>query len=380
MGMHSLPRSRSVVTRTIAAGGAAFCFGMVSDLTAPSANALSIVIPAGVIGNGNTTQINILSGNIINPQIGGQNLSNNSTIGNAASGNGNYSTTSVTSTGSGGAGGGTTGNGNTTQIDILSGNIINPQISFGGSNSSNNSTIGNTASNNGNHSTTSVTSTGSGGAGGGTIGNGNTTQIDILSGNIINPQISFGGSNSSNNSTIGNTASNNGGNSTTTVTSTGGSGTGQGPVGTIGNGNTTQKSLLSANIFNPQLSFGGSNSGNNSATGNTASNNGGNSTTSVTSTGGSGTGQGPLGTIGNGNTTQQGFLSANIVNPQQISGSGSGHSPAVASPQLFFSPGGSVNTTSGNAASNNGSFGSTLGSLAGLGTRPASGQTAASHH
>ncbi|MBV9089972.1 MAG: hypothetical protein JO044_08740 [Mycobacteriaceae bacterium] len=319
MGMHSLPRSRSVVTRTIAAGGAAFCFGMVSDLTAPSANALSIVIPAGVIGNGNTTQINILSGNIINPQIGGQNLSNNSTIGNAASGNGNYSTTSVTSTGSGGAGGGTTGNGN-------------------------------------------------------------TTQIDILSGNIINPQISFGGSNSSNNSTIGNTASNNGGNSTTTVTSTGGSGTGQGPVGTIGNGNTTQKSLLSANIFNPQLSFGGSNSGNNSATGNTASNNGGNSTTSVTSTGGSGTGQGPLGTIGNGNTTQQGFLSANIVNPQQISGSGSGHSPAVASPQLFFSPGGSVNTTSGNAASNNGSFGSTLGSLAGLGTRPASGQTAASHH
>ena len=65
--------------------------------------------------------------------IGGSNVSNNSTINNVAIGNGNNSSTTVTAS-SGTTAGGTTGNGNTTQIDILSGNIFNPQISIGGSN------------------------------------------------------------------------------------------------------------------------------------------------------------------------------------------------------------------------------------------------------
>ena len=97
--------------------------------------------------------------------------------------------------------GGATGNGNVTQINILSYNIFNPQFSINGSNVGDNTTINNVAINNGNDSQTTVT--GTDGAGttffGGAIGNGNTTQIAFFSGNIFNPQFSLFGDNVGNN-------------------------------------------------------------------------------------------------------------------------------------------------------------------------------------
>ncbi len=46
MGIHRMPRKRSVMTRTVAvggvaAGGAACCLGLLGDGTAPTANAFS---------------------------------------------------------------------------------------------------------------------------------------------------------------------------------------------------------------------------------------------------------------------------------------------------------------------------------------------------
>ena len=199
MGIHRMPRKPSIMTRTVAAGGAACCFGLLADVTSSTADASSTTL----VVNGNTIQINILSGNIINPQLslGGLNSSNNSTIGNISTLNGNGNTTTVTSTGTGsGTTGTTVSNGNTTQIDFLSGNIINPQLSLGGLNSSNNSTIGNISAGNGNGNTTAVTSTaapsgttplGRSSLPGVTVANGNSKQTGILSGNIINPQLSF---------------------------------------------------------------------------------------------------------------------------------------------------------------------------------------------
>ena len=122
MGRHRVPRKKqSILVRTLGVGGAT----------------LSIVLPAG---NGNATQINILEGNVFDPQLGlggdGGNTSHNSTIGNLIFGLGNGSPEGT----SGGALfgpialGGATGNGNVTQINILSYNIFNPQFSINGSN------------------------------------------------------------------------------------------------------------------------------------------------------------------------------------------------------------------------------------------------------
>jgi hypothetical protein len=188
MGIHKAPRTPSVLTRGIVVGGAAVCCGVVAEMTPPTADALSILISGR---DGNTTQINVLEGNIIDPQlsIGGDNVSNNSTVTNVAIGNGNYSSTQINLTGKTQSGS-TVGNGNTTQIDILSGNIINPQISFGGSNYSNNSSINNVSVGNGNHSITVVTSTSGSGTNiaDSTIGSGNTSQTANHSGNITNSQ------------------------------------------------------------------------------------------------------------------------------------------------------------------------------------------------
>lgn len=100
-GAHRMPRKQATLSRAIAVGGAACCIGAVAEGTAPSAEALSIVLPGGGLnGNGNTTQLNILEGNVINPQFSfwDGNTGSNSIIGNITKGNGNHSSTKVLST------------------------------------------------------------------------------------------------------------------------------------------------------------------------------------------------------------------------------------------------------------------------------------------
>jgi hypothetical protein len=332
MGTHRMPRKRSVMTRTVAAGGvaaggAACCLGLLGDGTTPTANAFSATFVEG----GETIQLNILEGNVIDPQFGlGGTSSNNSTIGNIFTGHGNGNITGVNSTGTGsGTTNTTVNNGNTIQINILSGNIFNPQLSLLGGNSSNNSTLGNLSSNNGNGNTTGVNYTGTGsGTTNTTVNNGNSEQIDILSGNVFNPQLSLLGGNSSNNSTIGNMSDSNGNGNITGINSTGtgyGTGSGQTTNATVSNGNTKQTEFGSGNIFNPQFSLLGGNTGNNFTLGNIATRNGNGNGTGVTSTTtGFGT---PIGnsvdlTVANGNTQQKTNLSGNIVNPQLSFGSG----------------------------------------------------------
>ena len=96
----------------------------------------------GASGNGNVTQINILSFNIFNPQlsVNGGNYSNNTTVSNVAVGNGNYSDNSGSSGGTM-MFGGSFGNGNTRQVSLFSGNIFNPQFSLFGDNYSNNTAV-----------------------------------------------------------------------------------------------------------------------------------------------------------------------------------------------------------------------------------------------
>jgi hypothetical protein len=336
MGIHRMPRKPSVMTRTVAAGGvaaggAACCLGLLGDGTLPTANAFSASF---VEPNGTTVQLNILQGNVINPQFNpGGNSSNTSTIGNlfAGQGNGNTTNVGVTSTGSGS---GTTNvavsNGNVVQINILSGNVFNPQLSLFGGNSSTTSTIGNAAIGNGNGNPTNVgvVSTGSGSqTTNTTVSNGNSTQIDILSGNVFNPQLSLFGGNSSTTSTIGNAAIGNGnGNPTNVGVTSTGSGS-QTTNTTVSNGNSTQTAFGSGNVFNPQLSLFGGNSSNTSTLGNAAIGNGNGNFTGVgvTSTG-TGTGSGVTVGVTNteGNSNQKTNLSGNIINPQLSSGLGSG--------------------------------------------------------
>ena len=291
--------------RAVAAGGAVACIGVAYELGTPIAEALSIVIPLGdATGSGNTITINIFEGNIFDPQLGllGGNVSNNTTMGNIAAGNGNGVTSEPSSAGSGLLGG-MAGNGNTMQINILSYNIFNPQASMSGGNVSNNTTVGNVAMGNGNNS--SVLS-----AGGfwsawasGMTGNGNTTQLAFLSGNIFNPQWSMSGANVSNNTAISNVAIGNGNQSSHQVLSAGFLGTTL-FGGLRGNGNTNQVAAVASNIVNPQWSFGGGNTSNNTAVTNNASGNGNGSNTDVSSSGGLGNNSSIGGTSGNGNTTQ----------------------------------------------------------------------------
>jgi hypothetical protein len=327
-------RRRSVLTRTVAAGGAAICIGAAYDMGTPTAEALSILLPGPTVdGVGTTTRINILEGNIFGPQIGflGGSTSSNSTIGNVAMNLGNNIVNSLLSREI--RLGGAAGNGNTTQINILSYNIFNPQFSLG-PNVSNNTTVNNVAMGNGNNSTTDATTAGGllpwfGGA----AGNGNTIQYSFLSGNIFNPQWSLFGQNLSNNTAITNVAIGNGNYSATTLAL-------GGFFGAFlfggGNGNTMQFGFFVSNIYNPQFSWGAGNISNNTAETNTASGNGNNSTNGVTG-GGLGTAVG--GTIGNGNSTQVSTGSGNIFNDQinvgPFGGTGTGIIPvATASPTV----------------------------------------------
>ncbi|MGV0795187.1 hypothetical protein [Mycolicibacterium sp. XJ1819] len=305
-GSHRRSRRRSMLTRTVIAGGAALCIGAVYELSIPTAEALSILLPGRTVdGVSNSTRINILEGNIFHPQFGGNNISNNTTFGNVVIGQANNIVNELWSQEI--RLGGATGNGNVTQINILSYNIFNPQISFA-RNVSNNTSVNNVSAGNGNNNSTSVATAG----GilpwfGGPTGNGNTVQFSFFSGNIFNPQWSLLG-NESNNTTITNVSFGNGNYSTATVGFGGWFGTfvmGQ------GNGNTTQFGFFVSNIWNPQFSFGGGNISRNTAVTNSSSNNGNNSSNQ----GGSGSGI-TVGTVGNGNTNQGASSSGNIFNDQ----------------------------------------------------------------
>lgn len=316
VGAHRKPRKgRSAFARTVAASGAAICIGAAYDLSTPSADALSILLPGPTVnGVGNTTRINILEGNIFNPQLGitGGTSSSNRTIGNVITGQGNNIINQLLSAQLNLAG--ATGNGNTTQINILSYNIFNPQFSFIGPNISNNTSVNNVAMNNGNNSATAASS----GGGllpwlGGAAGNGNTTQFSFFSGNIFNPQWSMlGGGNISNNTTFTNVAIGNGNFSQATLSAGGWFAT---FLFGGGNGNTNQFGFFVSNIYNPQFTFGGGNISNNTAGTNTANGNGNNSSNDATG--------GGVGTTGNGNTNQGAVGAGNINNDQVNIGPGS---------------------------------------------------------
>jgi hypothetical protein len=319
-GAHRVPRKRSALARIVAGGGAVVCIAVAYEVSSPIAEALSIVIPVGDAGgSGNTIQINILEGNIFDPQLGinGGNVSNNSTVGNVAIGNGNGVSSVMSSASPSQMMLGTTaGNGNTIQINILSYNIFNPQLSMTGNNVSNNTTIGNVAMGNGNNSTNKVLSAGDFWTAwvSGMTGNGNTTQMAFFSGNIFNPQWSLVGANVSNNTAITNVAKNNGNKSNHQVLSAGFWGANL-FGGLRGNGNTIQIAAVASNIINPQFSFGGGNTSNNTAVTNEASGNGNGSSTDVTSSGPLGN-TSVAGSSGNGNTTQIATGSGNINNDQ----------------------------------------------------------------
>ena len=301
---------QKIVVRTLAVGGVAACIGFLAEMTAPDADALSILLPAG---NGNATQINILEGNIFNPQFGaGGNVSNNTTIANVFFGQGNHSSQGTSGGGLFGplALGGASGNGNVTQINILSFNIFNPQLSVNGGNYSNNTTVSNVAVGNGNYSDNSGSSGGTT-MFGGSFGNGNTRQVSLFSGNIFNPQFSLFGDNYSNNTAVANVSLFNGNFSNN-------SGTGDGFAGFLGaltgNGNTNQFAAGVTNIFNGQFTFGGKNTSKNEATTNLSGGNGNHSTNEVGSDGG---GTGAVGgAIGNGNTAQTAWAAGNNINDQ----------------------------------------------------------------
>ena len=136
-GRHRAPRRhKAILVRTIGVGGVACCIGLIADINMPDADALSIILPSG---NGNAIQINILEGNIFNPQFGlGGNGSNTS---QQLDDRRSFLRTGQRRTGTSGGSlfgpiklGGATGNGNVTQINILSYNIINPQVSLKGGN------------------------------------------------------------------------------------------------------------------------------------------------------------------------------------------------------------------------------------------------------
>jgi len=324
-GAHRAPRrQQSMVVRTAAVGGAFACIGLAAEVGVPDADALSILLPSG---KGNATQINILEGNVFRPQFGlggdGSNTSDNKTLSNYLLGLGGQQTTQSTKSRLFGpiVLGGATGTGNITQINIVSYNIFNPQVSARGGNTSSNTTVSNVAIGNGNGEDTTVTGSDEGMTLiGGAAGNGNSTQISIFSSNIFNPQISLFGDNWSNNTAITNAAGINGNGSSTSARSNGLFGTSL-FGGVIGNGNTNQVAAGSTNIFNPQFSLLGRNTSHNKAITNLSFLNGNFSKTSTTSGGFLGTSLFG-GTTGNGNTNQLAAFVSNLFNPQlSISGS-----------------------------------------------------------
>jgi hypothetical protein len=339
-------------------GGAAVCIGLLAEVNLPDANALSILLPAG---NGNATQINILEGNIFRPQFGlggnGDNTSNNRTIGGLIFGGSDP--TGKSRVFGPIALGGAKGNGNVTQVNVLSYNIINPQTSIFGSNTSANTTVSNVAVGNGNNEpTTNADSGGLGGLFGPAMGAGNTSQLSIFSGNIFNPQFSLFGDNASNNTAVTNVSAVNGNGSPTNTTGGGVFGGAFSPI--TGSGNTNQVAGAAGNIFNPQYSLLGSNRSNNLALTNQSFLNG---NWSPTASEGGGLGAFLVGMTGSGNSNQVAGLVSNILNPQgtfggfnlnnNTAGSNNVDGNGNHSPTDVTSPGGGNNSIFGQLGSGN---------------------------
>jgi hypothetical protein len=392
-GAHRTPRKRSALTRTIAAGGAVVCIGVVYEMTAPTVHALSIVFRSPQ-ANGTTDEvrINALHGNIFDPQLGllGGNASNNSTTGNGAFGTVNNPLINNPIVNNpilrllvslwereivfGSAASGPVSN--TTQLSFGSFNIFNPQTSLFGGNVSNNTTTGNVALGNGNNTDTSVTSVPSLWTSwfGGMTGSGNTTQLALFSGNIFNPQWSLFGPNVSNNTAITNVAANNGNYSQTSVTQGGGL---LGAVarfflgGMTGNGNTTQTAIGTSNITNPQVSIAGSNQSNNMAITNDAIGNGNSSQTTVNGSGNVIS----TGTTGNGNTNQTAIGTSNIENTQ-VSIGDIGLTPRPA--ELSTSQSGSQLTTTSTTPTSSSASSTDSQSSSAVGTSSQTGSSALS--
>jgi hypothetical protein len=288
--------NHSLAVRTMAVGGAAVCIGFIAEMNAPDAEALSLLLP---MGNGSATQINILEGNVIDPQFNpAGNTSSNTTVGNIMLGGTPVGSSDVTvPIDSGGA----AGYGNVTQVNVLSYNIFNPQASLFGNNVGNNTTVSNVSAGNGNGAPPAT----SGGLIGSAAGAGNTTQIALLSGNILNPQASLFGSNISNNTAATNLSV--------------GNGNGSGIFGTEafsainGSGTTNQSALGAGNIANPQFSLLGSNTSLNTALVNQSFFNGNLSPTTVQ---GDGLGTFLVGLTGSGNSNQLAGGVSNIWNTQ----------------------------------------------------------------
>jgi hypothetical protein len=294
--------------RTAVVGGAAVCIGLLAEWNLPDANALSILLPAG---NGNATQVNILEGNVFRPQFGlsgDGNVSNNRSIGSIIFGGSDPTGRSHVLGPI--ALGGAKGDGNVTQINVLSYNIINPQGSLFGSNTSVNTTVSNVSVGNGNSQSTSKADTaGEGGLIGPALSSGNTRQLSILSSNIFNPQFSLFGANTSDNTAVTNVSAVNGNGSPTAS-----GGIFGGAFNAItGSGNTGQAAAASANIFNPQYSLLGGNTSRNLALTNQSFSNG---NFSPTYTEGGGLGAFLVGITGSGNSNQMAGLVSNIFNSQ----------------------------------------------------------------
>jgi outer membrane biosynthesis protein TonB len=215
-----------------------------------------------VNGNGNIFQIAFLQGNVINPQlaVNGDNYSTIDAYGNYAEDNGNSSNAES----NGKTKAFVTGNGNIIQIEILSFNVINPQVAVNGSNNLEIATSGNQAYDNGNGSHTAATGSAAPGFGSPglfyvyttTTGNGNVTHIAILSHNVFAPQVAVAGprpdsgTNTSQIVTLVNDGQGNGNESETETDNA---------VGEhqVGNGNTDQHADNSGAISNPQITIGG---------------------------------------------------------------------------------------------------------------------------
>jgi hypothetical protein len=330
----------------MAVGGAAVCIGLVAEVNAPDAEALSILLP---MGNGSATQVNILEGNVIDPQFNpAGNTSDNETIGNIMLGGSPVGSSDVTvPINSGGA----AGYGNVTQVNILSYNIFNPQASLFGDNMATNTTVSNVSAGNGSGNGTTPAAS-SGGLFGLAQGSGNTTQIALLSGNILNPQASLFGSNTSNNLSATNVSIGNGNASGVFAT--------EAFSAINGSGNTTQVAGGSGNIANPQFSLLGSNTSLNTALVNQSFFNGNASPTSVQ---GDGLGTFLVGLTGSGNSNQFAGAVSNIWNTQgtlggfnlsnNVAGSNNAGWNGIGSPTDVGSTNGGNNTIFGQVGAGN---------------------------
>ena len=198
-------------------------------------------------GTGNIIQLGT-GGNIIAPQVavGTDNNLVTGAQGNFVANTGNNSK-SVT----GGQVLGTVlaGNGNVLQVEFLQGNIIAPQLAFAGDNNAAHVSQGNGAFAVGNDSVTVARNAGMLAF---VDGNGNVVQIQILSNNVIAPQFVVDGSNNLDVETDGNAVDDAGNRSKTVLT-------GAFAVSTVkvGNGNVTQISILSNNVWAPQIAIPG---------------------------------------------------------------------------------------------------------------------------